>query len=456
MAARFDRAALIESLLRELRRRGPASGSDIARGLGISQATFSRAAVLVRDRLAVVGRGRSLRYAALRSVPETPSSLPLYEIDETGGARRLATVHTLDPRGFLVDPSVPDGPTGLYEDVPYFLNELRPAGFLGRLIPARHPDLDVPRDIGHWTSDHTIEYLARYGWDMPGALILGDAAFQMHLAAAAARRDAVDRRQRARKYPRMAEDVLAVGPPGSSAAGEQPKFLAWRDPGPVAVLVKFSPPAVDATSRRIADLLVAEHVALETLSACGHDACRSEIVRAGGRVFLEVERFDRLGCRGRRGVISLFALDAEFVGRLEGWSETAEELRRQGRLAATIAAEIRWRERFGHLIGNSDMHAGNVSLFTRGSRVVGLAPVYDMTSMAYYPKYGHLRRPALAPVTPGPADSAIWSSACDAAALFWRTLARRRDIAGDLGAIGRDNERAVEAARSLAALLPAR
>jgi hypothetical protein len=70
----------------------------------------------------------------------------------------------------------------------------------------------------------------------------------------------------------------------------------------------------------VADLLVAEHLALELLAAHGYAAARSAIVTGGERVFLEVERFDRVGAHGRVGYVSLRALDADFGAAPTSWS----------------------------------------------------------------------------------------------------------------------------------------
>jgi hypothetical protein len=43
---------------------------------------------------------------------------------------------------------------------------------------------------------------------------------------------------------------------------------------------------------------------------------------AGAR-FLEVERFDRVGTRGRQAVISLYALGIEYLGYLDNWTRAA-------------------------------------------------------------------------------------------------------------------------------------
>jgi hypothetical protein len=58
---------------------------------------------------------------------------------------------------------------------------------------------------------------------------------------------------------------------------------------------------------------------LEQLAACGRAASRTDLFQAGGRTFLEVERFDGVGLSGRRGLVSMAALDAEFVGSFAGW-----------------------------------------------------------------------------------------------------------------------------------------
>ncbi|QSI76820.1 HipA domain-containing protein [Niveibacterium microcysteis] len=89
-----------------------------------------------------------------------------------------------------------------------------------------------------------------------------------------------------------------------------------------AVLVKFSSAADNPVARRWASLLVAEHLALQTLAAFGLPASRSSLHEFGGQTFLDVERFDRVPATnaqhprlGRCGVVSLAALDAAFVGQ---------------------------------------------------------------------------------------------------------------------------------------------
>jgi len=336
---------------------------------------------------------------------------------------------------------------GFYPDLPWFLNDLRPAGFLGRLIPRLHPEL--PRDITLWTGDQALAYLVRHGSDAMGAFVLGEHAVDrvavpgIPIALAA----------RSERYPQLAEEVLSHGLVGSSAAGEQPKFLALRaldsaGEAAVDVLTKFSPPLVgndgEHPSRRVADLLVAEHIAHGVVASFGLPACRSEVFEAGGRVFLEVERFDRTASgqtsrRGRCGVVSLGAFDGGLVGRLESWSDTARELHAARRIDTATSASIRWLQLFGRCIANSDMHHGNLSLMTRGARVDGLAPSYDMLPMAYMPQAGNVRTPPFVVPTPRHDELVVWPVVRRAAIGFWREVADHADISEAFRAIALAN-----------------
>ena len=50
-------------------------------------------------------------------------------------------------------------------------------------------------------------------------------------------------------------------------------------------------------------------------------AAESAIVSTAGRMFLEVVRFDRTSCLGRRGMVSLDAVSNEFVDHNKAWDE---------------------------------------------------------------------------------------------------------------------------------------
>jgi len=432
----------------------PTSGKDAARALGISQPAFSRLTRQVASDLLVIGRARSVRYAAYRDIPAVGRRLPLYEIDEAGGARQLAYLHATRPNGFFVEALVNDIQSQSFDDLPYFLHDLRPSGFLGRLLPARHPELGAPPDIQHWTGNDCLRYLTRHGWNSSGNLVLGDQAFRLYLAQRTQPPAVVSSKGKGRTYAAFADDVLRAGPAGSSAGGEQPKFIAWRDPGQVEVMVKFSPPTVNPLGRRLADLLIAEHVAHQILRAHGRQAARSEIVEGQDRLFLEIERFDRTAAGGRRGLLSLLALDAEFVGRLNSWTDSATHLAAEARLSPLVRDEIAWIEVFGRLIANSDMHPANLSFVTRGTRVLGLAPIYDMLPMAYAPRQAQIPRVDFVAPIPDPTWAAHWKSAHEAALAFWAAVQTHSLISVDFRRIAKANLAVLERAKGVGALLP--
>lgn len=78
-------------------------------------------------------------------------------------------------------------------------------------------------------------------------------------------------------------------------------------------MVKFSELPNSPVSQRWRDLLWAEHLALTTLRQAGVPAAASAVIDHEGQRFLEVIRFDRVGTLGRKALMSLSALDAEFV-----------------------------------------------------------------------------------------------------------------------------------------------
>ena len=121
--------------------------------------------------------------------------------------------------------------------------------------------------------------------------------------------------------------------PGSSAGGEQPKFTAYADTndGPRHVMVKFSEKRDSPVSQRWRDVLLAEHLALTTLRQAGVSAAISTVIDHEGQRFLEVQRFDRVGTLGRMAVMSLSALDAEFVGEAhQPWPVVVKQLKQHG------------------------------------------------------------------------------------------------------------------------------
>lgn len=77
---------------------------------------------------------------------------------------------------------------------------------------------------------------------------------------------------------------------------------------------------------------------------------------------------------------------------------------------------------FGRLIGNTDMHTGNLSFVPQG-KLLALAPAYDMLPMMYAPLAGgEVPVRAFEPALPRHAERAVWLQACEAACAFWREV----------------------------------
>lgn len=447
--------ATVDTLIATLVRMGDlADARALCAALGVSQPSFSRLVAQANasdETVLAIGRARATRYAAVRSVRGLGHLFPLYRVATDGRLVRLGNLFTLAAGRTLLRGA--DGDETLFDGLPWFCDDMRPQGFLGRLFARAAAPLGVPADPREWTSDDVLVALAQRGDDCVGNLLLGEAAAARYLERALAPPPPVRRDD----YPALALALLAGGAPGSSAGGEQPKFactVADDDGTRRHLLVKFSPPVGEGpTARRWGDLLVAEHQALETLAQVGIPAARSQLVEVGGRVMLEVERFDRTA-RGRIGLVSGAAIEAQFVGGATTWSRLADALAAQRRLAADDAQRLATLELFGAMIGNSDMHLGNVSFYT--DERFALAPCYDMLPMRYAPAgRGEVLDVAEPPAIPAAthANRDAWRLAADWAQTFWHRIAADARLNGRLDAVAAAAQHALTAARQRCNLL---
>lgn len=51
---------------------------------------------------------------------------------------------------------------------PFFLQDLKPQGFIGRMILKRHPEPGLPERITDWKDSDVLIYLVRQGDDISG------------------------------------------------------------------------------------------------------------------------------------------------------------------------------------------------------------------------------------------------------------------------------------------------
>jgi DNA-binding Lrp family transcriptional regulator len=426
---------LTANILQALRRQGGVQTSAALQELlGASQPTISRAlAPLIQSgQVQKVGAARSQRYVLPRTVPGVGREVPIMRVDEDGQPSPFARMVPLAGGAVWVDEA--DGVSMQHGGLPWFLDDMRPQGFMGRTFAYAHPELQLGTDPRHWNDDDVLRALALFGDDLPGNLIVGEAAFQRFhtLPERASRVDS------AADYPRLAEQAMQGTLGGSSAGGEQPKFCtitAGRH-----VIVKFSPAGDAPVDQRTRDLLICEHLALQTLADAGLPAAKTQAFTAAGRVFLESERFDRTAQGGRIGMVSLLVFDAEYVGEMDNWAATANRLLARGLLTADDARTLRLLEAYGMLIANTDRHYGNISLILANDDWA-LSPTYDMLPMLYAPVGGELvaRDFAARPLQPTAATLPEWAQARALAAVFWQTAAGDARISDGFRAIASEN-----------------
>ncbi|MDZ7938466.1 MAG: type II toxin-antitoxin system HipA family toxin YjjJ [Rhodoferax sp.] len=443
----MPRANDLTSAVRQALQRlgGVLSSTELQAQLGVSQPTVSRAmAPLVQSgEVQKVGAARKQRYVLPRTVRDVGRSVPVMRIDAQGQPSPFARLVPLASGAVWIDEE--DGLSKRFDSLPWFLDDMRPQGFMGRTFASTHPELQLGNDPRYWSDDDVLRALALCGDDLPGNLVVGEPAFaRFHTLPARASRVASPD-----DYPALADAAMQGSMGGSSAGGEQPKFCTLVGSADTArhVLVKFSPAGDAPTDQRTRDLLVCEHLALQTLADAGIAAAVSRISTGAGRVFLEVERFDRapIGASnpqglGRIGMVSLMVYDAEYVGAMDNWAATANRMAQRELLRPQDARTLRLLEAYGVLIANTDRHYGNISLLLDDDDWV-LAPAYDMLPMLYAPVGGELvpRSFAERPLQPTAATLPEWPQALALAIRFWQAAAGDRRVSEAFRAIAAQN-----------------
>ena len=413
---------------------GVGTSTELQTRLGLSQPTVSRAlsALVKQGRLLKVGAARSQQYLLPRHIEGVGSQIGIVRIDTQGRVSPFARMVALPGGRFWVNEA--DGLTQLHDGLPWFLDDMRPQGFMGQTFVQNHPELSLPADLRHWNDDHALKAMVLAGDDLPGNLIVGEQALASYLSGV--RQTAVVQQPEV-DYPRLAMLAMQGAQPGSSAGGEQPKFSALVN-GQV-MLVKFSPSGDAPGDERSRDLLVCEHLALQTLAAAGLPAAESQIVIAGGRVFLQSKRFDRTD-KGRIGMVSLLVYDAQYVGEMDNWSATAQRMAARQLMTSQDAQQLQLLEAYGLLIANTDRHYGNISFLLEDDDW-RLSPTYDMLPMLYAPVKGELveRDFASRKLQPTSHTLAVWPQAKQLAQQFWQSVAADTRVSDAFKALAQAN-----------------
>jgi hypothetical protein len=400
--------------------------AELIQRLGCSQPTLSRLVRAAGAQVLTLGKAKQTRYARARPV-QVEQPLPITQIDAAGTPHNCGSLHTIGLLSGSRTAWVAQRQVEVFDGLPWFITDMRPQGFIGRQFPARLPLLGLPPSIVDWSDSHVLQALSAAGSDEPGDLILGRAALQQYLLQSPP--EPVPIRRKTSVYSQFAELKEGRQHSLSSAGGEQSKFTAYAQTpqGAQHVIVKFSPTGRDAIAVRWRDLLRCEHHALRVLhdsqQRTGVQAAQTQFIDSD-RAYLEVQRFDRIGARGRRGVVSLGAIDDVFVGQRNDWVQTAQQLQRLRMLRERDVQGTSLLYAFGLLIHNSDMHFGNLSLLHDGpgSAQFTLAPCYDMLPMRFAPTAQGIRPLQIPKIVPQADLLSVWPQALFLAQDFWKRV----------------------------------
>lgn len=402
--------------------------------MGKSQPTLSRLLRESEAEIVRLGRGRGTRYAVPELIWGLPSGQALYWNDQ----QRWGTLTFL--AGNRIHVSGPKLDVVTQGELPWFLDNFRLEGFLGRAWAKK---LAFDHNPEKWSLAQILYANCQFAYDPPGAISIGAHAGESQnsvpsipVAKAAA-------------YDRHADDGASTLPAGSSAGGEQPKFLAVEDASGDRLtmrhlIVKFSPPRGTPFGERWHDLLWAEHLALKVLAANGFASAETQVIQSNRRTYLESVRFDRAGLHGKIHTVPLSAVHRAFVhGPQRNWAETCDTLSAQKRLPQADATAARVLLEYGRLIGNSDMHFGNLALYAPDPAAARftLAPAYDMLPMRYRPDIhqGDADYSSIEPSRPARGHQAQWDQGMRMAREFWRQVANQPAVSKSMRQVAERN-----------------
>ena len=290
-----------------------------------------------------MGAARTTRYALTQDILGLPAAQAIVFTDQHGHIQTWGQLTHLQASSVFAKTQ---GHSFRPEpDLPWFLTPLRPQGFLGRQYARLRPDF--PSDPEQWSLAQILYMIVQHAHNSPGAFDLGKSEGRLV--------DEVspDVMQRLVQYDTTAVQVSQALPVGSSAGGEQPKFLSayQTTQGWQHCIVKSTPPHGTPFGSRWRAMLILEHLALQTLAAHAVPAAPTHILHSTKRTYLESLRFDRVGIEGKQHVVAIAAIHDEFIGGAwHNWLHTSEALAKKGMITQGelqhIARPLHWQHRY--------------------------------------------------------------------------------------------------------------
>lgn len=416
------------------------NSKELIQGLNVSQPTLSRLLNAMGHEIVVMGKGRATCYGLPRKVHGKESRFPVYTIDSRGDAHLHGHLTAIQGGQYWWEDNRAQGE--VFNQIPWFLHDLRLNGYGGRLFAYRQAEkLNLPRKLTDWNDDDTLFASSIHGDNRIGNIIVGEESLARYLSQSRSVPEPLEKDSRAWVYPQLAQKTLAGELASTQIGGEQPKFsVSVNDHStPCHMLVKFSPASDSEESRRYADLLICEHLALEAIGVAGKNAVRSRLIIAGKQVFLCLKRFDRRGILGRLPAISLRALHARIQAPCDNWIDASLRLEKHRLVSSESAKKLRWLSLFSDFIGNTNQHFGNVSLIPHKNDHYIFAPFYGTRPTLYEPISGEISQRIFTPPTIRNEVAAERETALEAAIFFWKSAAIDKRISPEFRQICYEN-----------------
>jgi serine/threonine-protein kinase HipA len=167
------------------------------------------------------------------------------------------------------------------------------------------------------------------------------------------------------------DDLRRLLRAGSSLGGARPKAHVLDRAGRVAI-AKFPSESSDTWN-----VMAWEKVALDLAQAAGIEVPDSQLIRAGGRHVLIVDRFDRRGGT-RIGYLSAMTVLEAADGDQRSYLEIAAVIEERSRSATAELRQLWRRVAFSILISNTDDHLRNHGFLHERGESWKLAPAFDL------------------------------------------------------------------------------
>ena len=424
----MDAGKSIQMALRQLLAQSPElTAAQLQAATGMSQPSISLALKAMglgqsAGAVARLGAARSTRYALTKNIQGLPARHSLVCDGADGVPRHFGELTYLSGNRVHVRSGKQEWLS--QAALPWFLTPLQPQGFLGRELARLRPDF--PADPERWSLEQVLYFAVNHVREASGAFAIEGPAGVAHAAVCEAAQSL------AQTFDRLAAQVGTSLPAGSSAAGDQPKFL-WREPDGPRWLVKFSPPRGTPFGERWHALLHLEKLALDVLREKGVASAQTRIVESATRTFLLSRRFDRTAEFGYRHLVAASAVHEHFVKTpRQHWVGTCRALVDMNLLPSCDLSTATQAYVFGQFIGNTDMHFGNLSFFVQDVMRprFELAPIYDMLPMMWRPSIhsGSLDSEPLRAPHALAVDPALTDAARDWAVAYWERAAEMRTL----------------------------